>query len=421
MKVYFAILLAVYGTGVLAWAENPPPIVKVDGSISTGVNCFVPLMDSSQEAELYAFDNPLGGMDAPYQVILGGRMTAPGYGLSIHLSTGYNSMPAGSNQQNSFQLWDGYAWCTIGMFTLEAGQLDEFDFVSWVDRQSYLARDKFGSAGVALKCRSGGLQAIVEVPAYIPGAASNQNFRWNSSGDPGPGGIDGSALSAFKSLYAAASYSIPKYAAFQIGYQGQGSSEAGHDNGANLWADFSFKGMDRLIAYLELELWNVGQCHDQYGEAVDGIAYTASALAGWNFEAFTLQNAFVFLEGDTSADHYFDFRLQPSISRPLSGSLNAVLTARIDNLAGGTFLSSQGAGKASFWINPELRLALGGNQIAFGFYIGNDYTGGDAAGGSWFFGNTAASTPGFDRRKGEYTVSVPKAFIDSYLSLVFGF
>jgi hypothetical protein len=418
MKKLFAISLALSVLGPLVSGQTAAPAVKIDGSITTGLNCFVPLQDKSQKTEFYAFDNPLNGMDTPFQAIVGfTATTAPNSGLSIHISNGYNVIPAGTNQANSFQLWDGYAWSRFGNLTLEAGQLNENDFRSWVDCQSYIARDKFGSVGVAVKYTLNTFNAIAEVPGFVPGASSNQNIRWNSANDPGVGGLDGTMESTLDSLYLVANYAIPKLAGVQLGYQGQGLNAAGYSNGADLWADIHCLGIDRLTAYLEWEGWNIGQL-DTAGDAVTGLAYNAFALFGWRFDAFTVQNDFAFLQGNTSAVKGYNLRLQPSLIYPVNGMLTAILTARVDNVAG-KFLSSQNTGKPSFWINPEFQLALGGNQLAFGFYIGNDYTGGAGEGGSWFFGNTKLSTPGYDRTTGTYTTGSPKAFIDPYVSFVY--
>lgn len=418
MKKLFAALSMIAVAAALASPDEGQPSARLEGSLTTGMHCFVPLGDRSQRSEIYFFDNPLGGMNTPYQAIVGGRLVATGYGLAAHVSSGYNSIPSGSSVQNSFQLWDAYAWVNAGSFTFEAGQLDDFDFVSWVDRQSYLGRDRFGSAGLAAKYRSGSFAAILELPAYVPGALSNQCTRWNAAVDPGVGGLDGDALASFKSLYAAASYRATGLGGIQAGGQGQGTNAAGGWNGINLWFDVSYKGAERLISDFELELWNLGQ-EDPSGGSVDGLAYTASTVLGWGFDRFVLQSSFVLLQGDSSESDKYDLRVQPSVTLPLGGGTTAVLTGRVDNLAGGDYLSSQGAGKPSFWVDPELRINIGSNQVAVGAFFGNDYTGGDSAGGSWFFGNAAGSSPGFGGNS--YSASSPRYFLDVYASLVFAF
>lgn len=413
-----AFVLALCFSCLGAMAQDASRAVKVEGSLTTGLHCFVPLADSSQDAEIYAFDNPLGGMNAPYQAILGARISATDYGLSIHISSGYNSILSGASAQNSFQLWDAYAWMKFRKFTIEAGQLDENDFRSWVDCQSYLARDRFGSAGLAVKYSDGGFNAIVELPAYIPGANSNQNTRYNAVYyDASSVGLDGKASSTLRSIYAAANYTFPGAAAFQLGYQGQGVNAGGHSNGADVWVDARYLGIERLICYLEWEGWNLGQTYDD-GHGVGGLAFSAFALLGWKFERFTTQSSFSFLDGASDTKGYYNLRVQPSVSIPSGKDLTTVITARVDNIAG-SLLSSQYAEKPSFWINPECQIAMHGNQLALGLFVGNDYTGGAQDGGSWFFGNTAASTPGF--ANGAYVVSSPRAFLDCYLSFVFNF
>ena len=60
-----------------------------------------------------------------------------------------------------------------------------------------------------------------------PDAASNQNARYYAVYyDSTSVGIDGSAWAALNALYVAANYTVPRAAAFQIGYQGQGSTRA---------------------------------------------------------------------------------------------------------------------------------------------------------------------------------------------------
>ena len=413
-----ALALCLSCVALAARAQDASPTIKLDGSLTTGLHCFVPLQDPSRNPEIYMFDNPLGGMNAPYQAIIGGRLIAPDYGLSVHVSSGYNSIPAGGSVQDSFQLWDAYLWAGFGKFTIVAGQLDESGFRSWIDCQSYLGRDRFGSAGLAVKYGAGEFNAILEVPAYIPNASSNQNTRYYAVYyDATSVGLDGSAWAALNAIYAAANYTVPEAVAFQVGYQGQGLNAGGYTNGANVWVDVRYLGVPRLICYLEWEGWNLGQTFND-GSPVGGLAFGAFALVGWSFDRFTLQSSVSFLEGDTNAAGYYNLRVQPSLRYPIDGTLTAVLTGRVDNILG-TMLTSQYADKPSFWINPECQVSVHGNQIAFGLFVGNDYTGGDQAGGSWFFGNTAASTPGFDG--GSYVVSSPRFFLDCYVSFVFNF